>query len=70
VLAFAGRAQQVKLLRGEGGLELGAVVVLVGDEDLPGPVRGQGRVGGQDPEQGLAFIGFRAGQREGDRQAA
>src|SRR5215212_9573225 len=44
--ALAGRAEQVQPGRGEGGLELTAVVVLVRDQDLPGPVgRGQGGVG-------------------------
>jgi hypothetical protein len=37
VLAFAGRAQQVQVPGGESGLELGAVVLPVGDEGLPGP---------------------------------
>jgi hypothetical protein len=68
--AFAGWSQQPQPLRGQGGLELGAVVLPVGDEGLPGPVRGQGRVGGQDSQEGLAFVGFGAGEREGDGQAA
>jgi hypothetical protein len=69
VLALAGRVQQPQPLGGQGGLEAGAVAVPVGDEDLPGPVRGQGGVCRQDGEQGLAFVGFGAGQREGDREA-
>jgi hypothetical protein len=30
----------------------------------------QGGVGVQDAEQGLPFVGFRAGQREPDRESA
>ena len=66
----AGRAQQCELLRGEGGFELRAVILAVGDEGLPRPGGGQGGVGGQDAEQGLAFVGFGAGQREPDGEAA
>ena len=62
VFAFAGGAEQAQVLCGEGGLELGAVVLPVGDEGLPGPGGGQGGVGGEDGEQGLAFVGFGAGQ--------
>jgi hypothetical protein len=69
-LAFADGAQQCELLRGEGGFELRAVVLAVGDEGLPRPGGGQGGVGGQDAQQGLAFVGFGAGQREPDREAA
>jgi len=68
--AFAGWAQQDQVLGGEVGFEGGAVVVAVGDEGLPGPGGGQGGVGVQDAQQGLAFVGFGAGQREGDGQAA
>jgi hypothetical protein len=44
-LALAGRAQELQVVLGEVGLELGAVVVLVADQGLARPVRGQGRVG-------------------------
>ena len=54
----------------EGGFELRAVVLAVGDEGLPRPGGGQAGVGGQDAQQGLAFVGFGAGQREGDGEAA
>jgi hypothetical protein len=59
-LALAGRAKQPQPLPGDGGLELGSVVVLVGDEGLPWPAGSQGRVGGQDSQEGLAFVGFSA----------
>src|SRR5262249_5542870 len=68
--AFAGGAQQCELLSGEGGFELRAVVLAVGGEGLSPPGGGQGRVGGQDAQQGLAFVGFGAGQREPDGEAA
>src|SRR5918995_4623488 len=67
-LALAGRAQQLEAGVGEGGLEVAAEVVLVGDHDLPGPSGGQVGVGGEDAEQGLALVGLRAGQGEADRQ--
>lgn len=53
---------------GQGGLEFGAEVVLVPDEDLPGSVRVEGGVGVQDVEQDRLFVGLGAGQREADRQ--
>jgi hypothetical protein len=37
---------------------------------LSRPFADQGGVGVQDAEQGLPFVGFRAGQCEPDRQAA
>src|SRR6266542_2444707 len=67
-LALAGRAEQIQIALGQGGLELAAEVVLVPDDDLPGPPGGQLGGGVEDPEQGLAFVGLRAGQREPDRQ--
>ena len=38
--ALAGRAQQAYSGGGQGGFEVTAVVVLVADDDLPGPVCG------------------------------
>ncbi len=67
--AFAGPAQQRDALVGQVGLEVAAVVVLVADQDLPWPGVGEGAVGVQQIEQDLAFVGFRAGQGEADRQA-
>jgi hypothetical protein len=43
--------------------------VLVSDQGLAGSGGHQGRVGGQDAQQHLAFVGLGAGQREADRQA-
>jgi hypothetical protein len=65
-LALAGWSQQVQSGVGEFGLEPAAVVVR--DQDLAGPAGGQLGVGVEDPEQGLAFVGLRPGQREPDRQ--
>ena len=52
-LALAGRAQQPDPGLVQGGLELAAVVVLVPDENLAGPVGDQGRVGAEDAQQRL-----------------
>ncbi len=46
------------------------VVVLVADQGLTWPVAGQVGVRMEDLQQGLAFVGFRAGQRESDGQPA
>src|SRR5437868_6205323 len=51
----------------EFGFERGAVVVLVADQDLPG-LSGQAGGAGEDVGQGVAFVGFGAGQRPADRQ--
>ena len=65
--ALAGAAQQLDAGVGNGGLELAAVVVLVPDHDLPWSGCGQGGVVVHQVEQDLAFVGFRAGERERDR---
>ena len=65
--ALAGRAQQLDAELGQGGFELAAVVVLVRDQRLPDP-SGQVRIAGEDVEQGVAFVGLGAGERETDRQ--
>jgi len=54
-LALAGGAQQAEAALGQGGLELAAVVVLVRDDDLPGPAGAQGRVV-QDGKQHLPLV--------------
>src|SRR5215467_14966786 len=69
-LALASRAQQRYPLPGEGGFEVFAVVVLIADEDLPGPAGGQRRVVLQDAQQYLPLIGLGAGQCEPDGQPA
>jgi hypothetical protein len=66
---LASGAQQTHAQLGQVGLELATVVVLVGNEGLVVPADQQGRVGGQDAEEGFAFVGFGAGQREADREA-
>jgi hypothetical protein len=48
-------------------LELLAAVVLVADQCLAGTIGHQGGVGGEEAEQGLAFVGLGAGQGESDR---
>ena len=52
-LALAGRAQQPDPGLVQGGLVLTAVVVLVPDENLAGPVGDQGRVVAEDAQQRL-----------------
>ena len=52
-LALAGRAQEPQSCCGQGGLEVAAVVVLVADEDLSGPGRGQGGIGGEHAQESL-----------------
>ena len=69
-LTLAGGAQQCDAAVGERGLELLAVVVFVRDQVLAGMRRQQGRVGGEHAQQGLAFVGLGAGERERDRQPA
>src|SRR5215212_10878678 len=64
----AGRSSRTPL-GDQFGLEPAAVVVLVSDQGLAGSGGHQGRVGGQDAQQHLAFVGLGAGQREADRQA-
>jgi len=46
--ALAGRSQQGQACLDQGGLELGAEIVLVPDDDLTGSRRAQRRVGVQD----------------------
>jgi hypothetical protein len=53
---------------GEGGFEVVPVVVLVGDDDLPGPAGGQRGIV-EDGQQGLTLVGCGAGEREADGQA-
>jgi hypothetical protein len=43
---------------GQGGLEFGAEVVLVADDDLAGSWCAQGRVGVQDVKQDGSFVGL------------
>src|SRR6266545_3633267 len=69
-LAAAGRAQQLRTGLGQRGFEVAAVVVPVTDQGLARPVREQGRVGVEDTEQHLPFVGLGAGQREADRQTS
>jgi hypothetical protein len=57
--ALAGRAQQCQPCAGEAGLEVGAEVVLVPDEDLARAPCGQLRVG-EDVQQDLALVGLGA----------
>ncbi len=64
-LALAGRAQQADAAVGQGGLEAGAELVLVADDDLPGAAGRQGRVC-QDAQQHLPLVLFSACQREPD----
>jgi hypothetical protein len=66
-LAFARRVQQTQLGFGEGGLEVAAEVVLVPDDDLPGPAFEQVPAG-QDVQQRLTLVGFGAGQGEAGGQ--
>jgi hypothetical protein len=68
-LALAGRAQQRDPRRGDGGLEVAAVVVLVADQRLAGPGGQQARVGGEHADEHLALVGLSAGQGERDGQA-
>ncbi len=67
-LAFADGPQQPDPGGGDGGLEAGAVVVLVADEGLAGPRGDQVRAGGEHACQHVALVGFGAGQGEGDGQ--
>src|SRR5215467_2842375 len=67
-LAVAGGAQQPCAAAGEGVLKAGAVVVLIPDDGLAGPARGQLRVV-EDVQQYLPLVGLGAGQREPHRQA-
>jgi hypothetical protein len=58
-LAFAGRAEQDEPGPGELVLEVAAVVVIVADDDLPGP---QGQVAlAEDGQQDLPLVGLRPG---------
>src|SRR5262249_60778143 len=66
--AVAGWAQQADAAVGQGDLEPGAVVVLVGEDDLPGPADGEHPVV-EDVQQHLPLVGLGAGQREAGRPA-
>lgn len=68
-LTLASRAQQAQTRLGQCRFELAAEIVLVADQCLSWPAGGQGGVGVEDLQQGLALVGFRAGQREPDRQS-
>ena len=63
-LALAGRAQQLEVGVGEGGLERLPVVVLVRHQLLLRPRGNQIWVGLEHGEQHVAFVGLGAGQRE------
>ena len=69
-LALACRTQQPQPRAGEFGLESGTEIVLVRDQGLSRPLRGQDRVGVEDAQKYLSFVGLRAGQREPHRQPA
>ena len=64
--SLAWAAQELDPGAGHGGLEVAAVVVLVGEQDLPGPGGGQGGLVSEQVEHDLAFVGFGAGDRERD----
>jgi len=64
--SLAWAAQEFDPGAGHGVFEVAAVVVLVGDHDLPGPGGGQGRVVMEQVEHDLAFVGLGAGDRERD----
>src|ERR1017187_7380588 len=68
-VAFAGGPQERDPRARPGRLEGGAEVVLVADEGLARPGRGQVRAGGEHAGQHLALVGFRAGQGERDGQS-
>jgi hypothetical protein len=67
--AFAGWAQHVQPGGCQLRFELFAEVGLISDQGLTRCVPHECGVGVQDGEQGFAFVGFRVGQCEPDREA-
>lgn len=66
--AFACRSQQPQAFLGQRRLELFAEVALVADQSLVRALTYESGVRGEVVEQCLAFVGFRVGQRESDRE--
>jgi hypothetical protein len=67
-LALAGGAEQGELSCGKGGFEVVPVVILVGDDDLPGPPGGQRGIV-EDGQQSFTLADCGACERETDGQA-
>src|SRR5690625_4691423 len=67
--SFTSGPEQAESLLAQLGLEVTRVVVLIGDQGLAGLGGAEVGCGGEQVDQGLAFVGFRAGQRPGDRES-